>query len=126
MCYRLAVASGLRYSEMGTIKPESFDWHASPATVTVKAAYAKNGQTATLPIPDDLAADYAYLSDKPPGKPISHSRTTKGAAMVQVDLDASASPTKTLRSVLRLPFAPLRAGDAGRRRRSFSRGSFRR
>ncbi len=93
LCYRLAVASGLRYSEIGSIKPESFDWDSCPATVTVKAAYAKNGQTATLPIPDDLAADLsAYLADKPPGKPIFPLPHDKGAAMVQVDLDACGIP----------------------------------
>ncbi|HZW34719.1 MAG TPA: hypothetical protein VFF52_28595 [Isosphaeraceae bacterium] len=59
LCYRLAVASGLRYSEIGSIKPESFDWTAKPAAVTIRAATANNGQTATLPLPDDLTADLA-------------------------------------------------------------------
>ena len=27
LCYRLAVASGLRYAEIGSIVPESFDWN---------------------------------------------------------------------------------------------------
>ena len=94
LCYRLAVASGLRYSEIGSIKAESFDWDSSPASVTFKAAYAKNGQTATLPIPDDLADDlHVYLADKPPGKPIFPLPHDKGAAMVQVDyLDACGIP----------------------------------
>ena len=26
LCYRLAVPPGLRYSEIGSITPESFDW----------------------------------------------------------------------------------------------------
>ena len=43
LCYRLAVASGLRYSEIASITPESFDWTTDPATVTVRACYAKNG-----------------------------------------------------------------------------------
>ena len=93
LCYRLAVASGLRYSEIGSIRPESFEWDASPATVEVKAAYAKNGQTATLPIPGDLAADLrVYLADKPPGKPIFPLPHDKGAAMVKVDLEAADVP----------------------------------
>ncbi len=93
LCYRLAVASGLRYSEIGSIKPESFDWESCPASVTVKAAYAKNGQTATLPIPDDLAIDlHAYLADKPLGKPIFPLPHDKGAAMVQTDLGAAKIP----------------------------------
>jgi integrase len=28
LCYRLAVATGLRFSEIASIKPESFDWEA--------------------------------------------------------------------------------------------------
>ena len=46
LCYRLAVATGLRYSEIGSILPESFDWKAP--NVTVDACYTKNGQMATL------------------------------------------------------------------------------
>jgi integrase len=93
LCYRLAVASGLRYGEIGSIKPESFNWTASPASVTIKAAYAKNGQTVTLPIPDDLATDLrAYLADRPLGKPIFPLPHDKGAAMVQGDLEAAGIP----------------------------------
>jgi integrase len=45
LCYRLAVASGLRYSELASLYPEAFDLGKAP-TVTVQAAYTKNGQTA--------------------------------------------------------------------------------
>jgi integrase len=47
LCYRLAVATGLRFSEISSIRPESFDWRAP--SVTVAAGYTKNGQPATLP-----------------------------------------------------------------------------
>jgi integrase len=53
LCYRLAVATGLRYSEIKSLTPEAFDGD----TVTIQAAYAKNGQTATLPLPPDVASD---------------------------------------------------------------------
>jgi integrase len=33
LCYRLAVATGLRYSEIASITPESFDWDAPSVTV---------------------------------------------------------------------------------------------
>jgi hypothetical protein len=90
LCYRLAVNSGLRYSEIGSIFPESFDWNSRPASVTVRAAYAKNGKTATLPILDDLASDVrAYLADVPNGKPIFPLPHDKGAAMIQTDLAAA-------------------------------------
>lgn len=42
LCYRLAVASGLRYAELASLVPESFDFQNGPG-VTVAAAYAKNG-----------------------------------------------------------------------------------
>jgi integrase len=40
LCYRLAVASGLRYSEIASISPESFNWVANPVTVTVRATHS--------------------------------------------------------------------------------------
>jgi len=93
LCYRLAVASGLRYKEIQSIMPESFNLDARPASVTVKAAYAKNGQTSTLPIPGDLADDLAsYLADKPHGKPLFPLPHDKGAAMVRTDLEAAGVP----------------------------------
>ena len=93
LCYRLAVASGLRYSEIGSIEPESFDWNASPATVTIKAAYAKNGSTATLPLPDDLAADLrAYVATVEAGKAIFPLPHDKGAEMLRVDLKSAKIP----------------------------------
>ena len=66
LCYRLAVASGLRYSEIGSFTPESFDLDRDHPSVTIQACYAKNGQTATLPLPPDLAAD---LGPSPLGTP---------------------------------------------------------
>lgn len=59
LCYRLAVATGLRYSEIRSITPEAFDLSPERPTVTVAAAYTKNGEPATLPLPADLAADLA-------------------------------------------------------------------
>src|SRR5262249_3492500 len=47
LAYRLAVATGLRYSELASLTPQSFDFGDRPS-VTVQAAYAKNGQIATL------------------------------------------------------------------------------
>ena len=42
LCYRLAASTGLRYSEIASIRPASFDWKAP--SVTVPAAYTKNGE----------------------------------------------------------------------------------
>jgi site-specific recombinase XerC len=49
LCYRRAVASGLRYEVTGSIRPGSFGWRASAATATVKAGDSRNRQTCTLP-----------------------------------------------------------------------------
>jgi integrase len=85
LCYRVAVASGLRYSEIATIKPESFDWEAP--NVTVDAAYTKNGETATLTLPRDLADDLAaFVAPLPAGIPIFPLPVNKGAKMLRRDL----------------------------------------
>ncbi|QEH34270.1 site-specific tyrosine recombinase XerC [Aquisphaera giovannonii] len=92
ICYRLAVATGLRFSEIGSITPGSFDWHAQ--TVTVTAGYTKNGEAATLPLPRDLAHDLAaYVASLPPGEPIfPFPRRGRGAEMLRVDLAAAGIP----------------------------------
>ena len=88
LCYRLAVATGLRYSEIASIQPESFDWKAP--SVIVAAAYTKNGETATLPLPRDLADDLAaYVALQPAGMPIFALPEGKGAKMLRVDLKAA-------------------------------------
>ena len=43
LCYRLAVASGLRYAEIASIKPASLVLDGPHPTVTILAAYAKQG-----------------------------------------------------------------------------------
>jgi hypothetical protein len=47
LCYRLAASTGLRYSEIATIRPTSFDWKAP--SVTIQAAYTKNGDPGPCP-----------------------------------------------------------------------------
>ena len=70
LCYRLAVASGLRHSEIGSITPEAFDFGTAPS-VTVAACYTKNGEPATLPLPGDVAADLAaFVAELPSGAPV--------------------------------------------------------
>jgi integrase len=84
LCYRLAASTGLRYSEIGSIFPGSFDWDAS--AVRVEAAYTKNGQVAELPLPSDLADDLRrYTSNLAPDAPV-FPLPEKGAVMIRVDL----------------------------------------
>jgi integrase len=88
LVYRLAVASGLRYAEIASITPESFDLAGDHPFVTVLACYAKNGQTATLPLPRDVAADLGpFVRGLPTSRPVFSLPHGEGAAMLRKDLD---------------------------------------
>ena len=93
LLYRLAIGTGLRYSELRSVRPESFDWTADPAVVKVEAAYTKNGEAALMVLPDDLASDLRPLAaSTPPGEPIFPLTDDRGAAMLRRDLDAAGIP----------------------------------
>ena len=92
MCYRLAAASGLRYSEIASITPESFALGGGHPTVVVAAGYTKNGDPATLPIAPELAGDLArWLDGRPAAVPV-FDLPEKGSDMIRVDLDAAGIP----------------------------------
>jgi integrase len=91
LCYRTAAATGLRYNELASITPVSFDWKAP--SVKIIAAYAKNGETATLTLPDDLIADLAtHVATIEPGKPVFPLPKGKGARLIRRDLKAAGIP----------------------------------
>jgi hypothetical protein len=86
ICYRLAVATGLRYSEIAEARPESFELGAESPTVTIRAAYTKNGDKATLPLPRDLADDLRpYIAGRALGEPV-FDLPDKGVDMLRADL----------------------------------------
>ncbi len=92
LCYRLAVSTGLRYAEIQSITPGSFDWGTSPATVSVPAGYTKNGEPATLPLPCDVAVDLrCVVVGIPSGMPV-FPLPSRGADMLKVDLVAAGIP----------------------------------
>ena len=92
LCYRLAVVTGLRFSEIKSIRPESFDFGKQPAVVTVRASYTKNGAPATLPLPDDVADDLSgFVASIPNGQPV-FALPAKGAEMLKVDLASASIP----------------------------------
>src|SRR5262249_20858195 len=67
---------------------ESFDLAGGHPTVTVLACYVKNGQTATQPLPRDLAADLGpFLRALAPRRPVFALPPARGAAMLRKDLD---------------------------------------
>jgi hypothetical protein len=73
------------------VTPESFDWE--EGTVTIPAAYTKNGEAATLPNSDELLADLRrYVADKPAREPIFALRPGKGAKMLRHDLSGAKIP----------------------------------
>jgi len=87
LLYRLAVESGLRASELRSLKVSSFDFQG--CTVTLGSSRAKNRQQATLPLRPDTTAEIREclarkLPDaqafKLPGKPID---------MLRPDLEAA-------------------------------------
>ena len=85
LCYRLAVATGLCYSEIASIRPESFDWQAP--SVSMAAAYTKNGQNAVMPLPDDLTSDLRlYVESLAVGSSVFPLPKDKGAELLQADL----------------------------------------
>jgi integrase len=91
LCYRLAMSTGLRFSEIASITPESFDWDAP--SVTVLACYAKDGETFTFPLQKNLAADLAsHVATLPPGAQVFPLPPGKGARMLRRDLKAAGIP----------------------------------
>jgi hypothetical protein len=92
LCYRLAVATGLRYSEIKSITPASIDLAANPASVSVPARYTKNGDPATFALPADVAADLArFVASVPSASPV-FPLPDKGPDMLRIDLDAAGIP----------------------------------
>ena len=87
LVYRLAVESGLRYSEIRSLTRASFDFNSNPATVTIAAKDEKARRGDTLSLREDLAADLkAYLALH---LPIAHAFPlweSKGASMIKRDL----------------------------------------
>jgi hypothetical protein len=92
LVYRLAIASGLRYSALENLTTRSFDLGYQP-TVTILAGYSKNGQTAALPVPPDLATDLRpHLEDLEPGMPAFPLPPGEGAEMLRWDFQAARIP----------------------------------
>lgn len=87
LVYRVAASTGLRYAEIGSLTARSFNLAANPATVTVTAGYSKNGQTATLDLPDDLANDIGrWIASLDPDA-AAFELPDKGSKMLRFDLE---------------------------------------
>jgi integrase len=66
--YRLALATGFRVAELGSLTPGSFALDQTPPVVVCEGGYTKNGRKAEQPIPDALAdALRPWLASRPIG-----------------------------------------------------------
>ena len=93
--YALALGTGFRAAELGSLTPERFDLAANPPVVSVAAAYAKNRREAVQPLSDALAERLApWIASLPPGRPVFH-LPGRTAEMLRVDLVAAGIPDET-------------------------------
>ncbi len=90
LLYRLALETGLRWSELRSLRKASFDFTADPATVTVLPEDEKAGRGDTLPLRAELAADLkAHLALHLPAARAFPMWAGKGGAMLAKDLKAA-------------------------------------
>lgn len=93
--YRLAMGTGFRANELRSLTPESFALEGDRPTVTVEAAYSKNGKRAIQPITRELAdALRPFVAGKPAGAPVL-TVPEKTAQMLRRDLEAAGIPYTT-------------------------------
>jgi site-specific recombinase XerD len=91
LLYRTATNTGFRYNELHSLERASFEFRADPATVTIEAANAKNGQEDTLPLRPELAADLRRRMALflPNARAFPGMWRERGADMIRVDLEAA-------------------------------------
>ena len=101
MLYMVALGTGFRSNELRTLVPERFHLDDDPPNVVVRAAYAKNGQEATQPIPTALADRLRpWLAFRAPMKPVFEGMTKRTADMIRFDLEAAGIPYETSEGVV--------------------------
>ena len=94
--YTLALGTGFRAKELGTLTPERFNLDSNAPTVLGKSCYTKNGREAVQPIAQSLADRLRpWLATKPPGRPVFEGLTKRTAEMLRVDLEAAGIPYET-------------------------------
>ena len=92
----VAAYTGLRASELASLKPESFDLESDLPTVTVHAAYSKHRRTDVLPLhPSLVQLLRQWLSCKPPDYPVwpgNWAKDKEAGVMLKLDLKAAGIP----------------------------------
>jgi len=90
MLYRIAMETGLRWSELRSLKVSSFSLETEPPTVHVDAAYSKHRQEDVLPLRAETAVLIReYFSKAFPEIPAFPMRKGRGAEMMRHDLEAA-------------------------------------
>ena len=94
MLYTVVLETGLRWSELASLTPESFSLAGPQPTVTVQACYAKNRRADTLPLRRGTAAALQeYLSNRPPtALAFPMPKSQAGAKILRVDREAAGIP----------------------------------
>ena len=93
LCYRLALETGLRYSELRSLTVGDLNLQGNPPTVTVQACYSKSGREDTLPLRQQTAAKLRQRYRRClPGVKLFSLWGGKGAPMIRKDLDAAGIP----------------------------------
>jgi len=99
MVYAVAVGTGLRASELGSLRPESFGLDDAPPVVVVACAYTKNREEARQPLPPALVEPLRqWLAGKEAGREV-FKLPDKTAKMMRVDLVAAGIPYATAEGV---------------------------
>ncbi len=101
--YRLALMTGLRLSEIRSLRPESFDLDGKPPVVRVQAGYTKNRKEVAQPFPASFVAVLRpWLVEKMqerlrigPARWRGLFPVTRGAEMLQHDLAKAEIPFRT-------------------------------
>jgi Phage integrase family len=94
--YALALGTGFRAKELGTLTPERFNLDSDTPTVVGKSCYTKNGKEAVQPLSASLAARMRpWLATKAQGRPVFEGMTQRTAEMLRVDLKAVKIPYET-------------------------------
>ena len=93
MLYVFALSTGLRASELASLKPESLSLESNPPTVKVKAGYSKRRRQDVLPLPADLLSHAKdWLAEKKNGMPLwpgTWAKNRYAGRMLRADLEAA-------------------------------------
>jgi integrase len=86
----VAIESGFRASELGSLTPESFALGTVPPTITTEACYSKRRRLDVQPVRRDLAELLRpWLAGKEAGKPVFVGDLSRAAEMMKADLGAA-------------------------------------